>query len=212
VSLERRTPLAGGKGLARGKGLSPGTKGLAPGKGLTRTGGIVSRPPTPEQTAAARARQLERQAERQARPREPRAPTSRPASSPAATGPNAATRALVRARDGGRCVRCGAVASDLDHRRNRGRGGVHGEEAARINGAASLLTTCGQGNTSGCHKAKDDDPETAARDGFRLRLNAVQQDPERTPVRTAWGWRLFANDGTWRPCEAPPGDDARNAA
>ena len=144
--------------------------------------------------------------------RAPRAPRAASRSSARSdTGPSQDTRALVNARDGGRCVRCGAPASDLDHRRTRGAGGTHGDASAAINRPSNLITLCGAGNTSGCHRWKDDERETARRHGYSLRLNGVTFDASTVPVLTARGWALFLDDGRRVPCLAPPDDDATNA-
>jgi len=128
------------------------------------------------------------------------------------TGPTPAVRAVVNARDGGLCVRCGAPASDLDHRQGRGAGGTSGEAGERINQPSALLTMCGRGNTSGCHGWKEGSRDEPERLGYRLPRNGIQRDPERVPVLTRRGWALFLNDGTRVPCPAPPDGDARNAA
>lgn len=196
MALERRTPLgSGSKGLKRTP-LSQGSKGLSQGKPLAR------KAPMPRASSAAPARAS-------AMPK--RAQTAR---KPARyTGTSSGTRALVDARDGGLCVRCGAPASDHDHRKGRGMGGTKGEKSDRINGPAWILTLCGSGNTSGCHGWKESNPDDeAARLGYKIARNGVDYDAEQMPVKTRHGWALFTNDGKRRPVPEPPGMDARNYA
>lgn len=133
---------------------------------------------------------------------------SRPRPTPRHTGPTPETRALVDARDGGRCVRCDAPANNRDHRRTRGSGGTTVEG---INLPSNLLTLCGMGNTSGCHAWKDEHRADALRDGYALPLNGPQVDAQLVPVRTRRGWALFLNDGTRVRTAAPANDDASEA-
>ena len=133
---------------------------------------------------------------------------ARPRPTPRHTGPSADTKALVDARDGGRCVRCNAPANNRDHRRTRGSGGTNVEG---INLPSNLLTLCGMGNTSGCHAWKDTHRADALRDGYALPLNGPQVDAQLVPVRTRRGWALFLNDGKRVPTAAPVDDDAREA-
>lgn len=178
----KRTPLGrGSKPLTRKAPIASGDKQL------TRTKPKNTRAPIARATRPTRA---------------PRAPKS--------TGPSQDTRALVHARDGGRCVRCGKPARDLDHRRGRGAGGTHGELSDTINGPGWLLTLCGMGNAGdGCHRDKDHDRDAFERDGYAIPRNGVFVNAEKVPVRTRAGWALFLNDGTRVPCPPPPDDDAR---
>lgn len=72
--------------------------------------------------------------------------TSRKRSPVRDTGPSPAVRALVLARDGSLCVRCGISVTDrsrsIHHRVRRSQGGRHVPE--------NLITLCGDGLT-GCH-------------------------------------------------------------
>lgn len=127
------------------------------------------------------------------------------------TNPTPAQHAVVDARDGHRCVRCGGPATDHDHRSGRGAGGRHGADRTAINGPQWLLTLCGHGNTSGCHAWKETNRVDAERDGFRIPRNGLPRDPELVPVHTAWGWRRYTAAGSWVPCPPPPEGDARLA-
>lgn len=197
--------------LSRRTGLKPG-KGLSPGKPLQRktplaSGDQLKSQPIPRKTAMPRATPPVDRARTPAPPRaqRPRTPARR-------TGATPEVRQLVHARDGGLCVRCGAPASDLDHRRGRGMGGTKGEDSARINGPAWLLTLCGSGNTSGCHGRKEANRHDAEREGYRIPRNAQGVDAERVPVLTRAGWVLFDNAGGWRRAPEPVDGDARNAS
>lgn len=81
------------------------------------------------------------------------------------TGPAPDVRALVFARDGGRCVRCGKPAATQHHRRNRGSGG---SSVAAINCPSNLISTCGDG-TTGCHGWIEHNRNEAERLGFIVR-------------------------------------------
>lgn len=161
-TLERRTPLKPGRPLARKSGLS-------------------------------RNRPIPRPAEQRnnRKPRvEPTAPTRRPRP-PRHTGASRSVRDLVTARDRGRCVLCGAPATNIHHRRNRGMGGRRGPE---INSPANLLSLCGSG-TTGCHGQVTNDPDGRyAEIGYRLSTNN-DLDPAVVPVRAWDGWHLYDHDG-----------------
>ncbi|MGW4422767.1 HNH endonuclease [Streptosporangium sp. NPDC004631] len=106
------------------------------------------------------------------------------------TGPSAKTRALVEARDGGRCVRCGkAPARDEDsihHRIPRGRGGE--------NTAVNLLLLCGSG-TTGCHGWVEKNRAAAYGLGYLVETGI---DPADVPVAVAGqGWRYPTSVGSW---------------
>lgn len=106
------------------------------------------------------------------------------------TGPSAKTRALVEARDGGRCVRCGkAPALDEDslhHRIPRGRGGE--------NTAENLILLCGSG-TTGCHGWVERNRTAAYGLGYLVETGI---DPADVPVTVAgWGWRYPTPVGLW---------------
>lgn len=194
--------------LSRSTPLNRGTKGLAPGKPLARGSGLSQGKPIARKEPMPRAT-----------PAPDRARTAMPkraqkARTPARkTGTTREVRETVHARDKGLCVRCGQPATDQDHRRGRGMGGTKGEESARINGPAWIITLCGSGNTSGCHGWKESNPDDeAARLGYKIARNGVDYDAERMPVLTRAGWVLFDNQGGWAPVPDPPGMDARNYA
>lgn len=191
-------------GISRGsKPLQRKTPMSAGAPPLKRTKPLTARPSARADTAPKTA---PNRAEQRA---QARAPRPRPARRH--TGPSTETKALVDTRDGGSCVRCGAPASNRDHRRTRGSGGSHGDVSDTINGAAWLLTVCGMGNTSGCHQWKDEHRADALRDGYALPLNGALVDAELVPVLTKRGWARFLNDGSRVPCPPPPDNDARNA-
>lgn len=75
------------------------------------------------------------------------------------------TRRAVFARDGGRCVYCGAAATSLDHVIPKSRGGAHVWE--------NVVSACGR-----CNHAKAD--RGVAELGWRMRI------VPRAPVGTAW--------------------------
>jgi 5-methylcytosine-specific restriction endonuclease McrA len=89
------------------------------------------------------------------------------------------TRKAVFARDGGRCVYCGAAATSLDHVVPKSRGGPHSWD--------NVVSACGR-----CNHAKAD--RAVAEMGWRLRRQPV------APSGAAWrvvGARRL--DPRWRP-------------
>lgn len=83
-----------------------------------------------------------------------RAAAPHPIRRPRDTGASAAVEALVIARDGGRCVRCGVALGSMrgqdwsmQHRCARGAGGTSRPE---LNQPGNLILLCGSGVT-GCH-------------------------------------------------------------
>jgi len=89
------------------------------------------------------------------------------------------TRRAVFARDGGRCVYCGAAATSLDHVVPRSRGGPHSWD--------NVVSACGR-----CNHAKAD--RAVSEMGWRLRR------PPTAPSGAAWrvvGARRL--DPRWRP-------------
>ena len=96
------------------------------------------------------------------------------------------TRKAVFARDGGRCVYCGAAATSLDHVVPRSRGGEHSWD--------NVVSACGR-----CNHVKAD--KAVADLGWRLRRAPV------APSGAAWRivgarrvdprWQPFLGDGPW---------------
>jgi hypothetical protein len=188
MPLERKTPMNRGTSTLRRTPMPRGTSVLETRAQLARTKPLETRAPLAQD----------------ARPPHPRKRARN-------TGPSTETRAVVRKRDGNRCVRCGAPARDQDHRQGRGAGGTSGEAHQRINRPSALLTLCGNGNTSGCHRWKETMRVEAELDGYRLPRNGIQYDPETVPVRVGAQWFLFLNTGKRVPTVRPPDGDARNA-
>jgi 5-methylcytosine-specific restriction endonuclease McrA len=97
------------------------------------------------------------------------------------------TRRAVFARDGGRCVYCGGVATSIDHVVPRSRGGRHTWD--------NVVSACRR-----CNHVKAD--RTVAEIGWRLR-------PPQEPMGSAW--RVLGtgrSDPTWAPyLEAYGGED-----
>ena len=172
---------------------------LAPGKPLTRSAPIKRAQPIARTT----------QSPRGALTAKPRARTTR-----ARTGPTDAQRALVFARDHGRCARCGidltagTVGYNDHHRQGRGMGGRQGEARERANSPANRLTLCGSGTTL-CHGWVTEHPAEAERDGMVVRRGGAL-DPARVPILTHAGWVLHDHDGDQTACPTPPEGDARN--
>lgn len=84
------------------------------------------------------------------------------------------SRELVKARDGGLCVRCGMLGREVHHRRRR-----------RINfdglahSPANLIRLCGWGNNTGCHGWTHAHPVEARELGLTLRPD---DDPRLVPM------------------------------
>lgn len=96
------------------------------------------------------------------------------------------TRRAVFARDGGRCVYCGAPATSLDHVVPRSRGGAHSWD--------NVVSACGR-----CNHVKAD--RGIAELGWRLRRRPV--------APTGASWRVLGArrvDPRWRPwlADLPP--------
>ena len=96
------------------------------------------------------------------------------------------TRKAVFARDGGRCVYCGAAATSLDHVVPKSRGGAHAWD--------NVVSACGR-----CNHVKAD--RAVADLGWRMRHAPV------APSGAAWRvvgarrvdprWRPFLGEGPW---------------
>jgi len=113
--------------------------------------------------------------------------TSAP-SRPRYTGPDAATRSLVYARDGYRCVVCGTDddALVLHHRSGRRAGG---SSDPTKNSPANLLTACEQ-----CNLDLERPPRRYA-DGLLVRS---WNDPAEVPVQYRGRMVLLSDDGSVR--------------
>lgn len=120
------------------------------------------------------------------------------------TGPDRATRELVKTRAGRRCERCGVhdtvTACEVHHRRPRGMGGSRND--ALINLVSSLVYLCGQR----CHRGPD---------GVKSRrlvgisggwIVPRPLDPALTPIaHHSRGLVLLTADGGYSPFEVPRG-------
>lgn len=82
-------------------------------------------------------------------------------------------RALVLARAGGACERCGreGVRLELHHRQYRSRGGLHVPQ--------NLVALCGWGNHTGCHGWAHSEALAAQKAGFSIRSRF---DPLTIPI------------------------------
>lgn len=110
-------------------------------------------------------------------------------------------RGMVLERDGYGCVRCrrfitGPDGYSLHHRRPRGAGGTKRPETDL---PANLLTLCGSG-TTGCHGVVESRRDAARSSGLLL---TQQQTPSEVPVETAYGWRLYDDDGCYVTVDPP---------
>lgn len=105
-----------------------------------------------------------------------------------------AARRLVRERDGGRCMICGAEATDVHHRRRKGMGG-----SALLEQPSNLVTLCGLGNTSGHHGWAHQNPDEAHYIGWLL----YDFEPAaETPVYILGEWFLLDDEGGKTPCDS----------
>ena len=116
------------------------------------------------------------------------------------TGPTREVRAAVLARDGWRCVRCGADITaapySLQHRRARGVGGTRRENT---NSPANLIVLCGSATSAGgCHQHVESRRHEAKGCGWAIPLAA--SDPAEWRVWTYdRGWIVLDDDGGWEP-------------
>ena len=114
------------------------------------------------------------------------------------TGPTREVRAAVLARDGWRCVRCGADITaapySLQHRRARGVGGTRRENT---NSPANLIVLCGSATSAGgCHQHVESRRHEAKGCGWAIPLAA--SDPAEWRVWTYdRGWIFLDHDGGW---------------
>jgi hypothetical protein len=92
------------------------------------------------------------------------------------------TRLAVPNRSGGRCEYCGAVATNMHHRKARSQGGLWTP--------ANILHMCGSG-TVGCHGYFTHEPNHAYELGVSLHRN---ESPADIPVRTPHGQLWLSDD------------------
>lgn len=125
------------------------------------------------------------------------------------SGPTAAVRRQVAARDTGRCVCCGAFVVDpesmhahaqwsIQHRKARGMGGT---KDPAVNDPTNLLVLCGSG-TTGCHGRVETNRAWARDAGFAVSKWA---NPAVIPVRHWLHGLAFATADGWVP--VPPGPE-----
>ncbi len=146
--------------------------------------------PTPQQT---------RQLPEQTRPERTAAPKA-----PRYTGPTVIVTRQVDERDLKTCLVCGAPATNRQHREARGMGGRGVADAARTNESWWLFSICGMGNTSGCHKAIEEDPQAADK-GWIIKRNRLRVDASEVPILCFDGWRLLTRDHRRVSCPPPAG-------
>ena len=89
----------------------------------------------------------------------------------------ASVREQVKARDGGRCCRCGATAESIHHRKPRGMGGTRDD---RANDLRNLVSLCGSG-TTGCHGRIEAHRRQAYEAGWLLRSYDALDTPMLCP-------------------------------
>lgn len=107
-----------------------------------------------------------------------------------------AVAALVDARDGESCARCGVslhvVAGSRHHRKLRSQGGKHAPD--------NLVLLCGSG-TTGCHGWAHANPADARHVGL---IVSAYSSPEMHPVQYPDGaWWFLCSDGRRVECSPP---------
>jgi 5-methylcytosine-specific restriction protein A len=101
------------------------------------------------------------------------------------TGPSAETVALVKARSGGGCEKCGnAMAEQIHHRRPRASGGSRRSDT---NSPANLLHICAR-----CHAEIESHRNWGYVNGWLLQQH---QDPTKVPVVLRHGTVLLTDTG-----------------
>lgn len=127
------------------------------------------------------------------------------------TGPDRATKDLVKERDDWHCVICGKPVVphgdwSIHHRRNRGTGG---SSDPAINRPSNLILVHGSGTTL-CHGDLTDnrDRDFALEHGWVISTNS-KQEPIDVPVHHALHGLIYLDDeGTWSPVPQVDGDAA----
>lgn len=104
------------------------------------------------------------------------------------TGPDVATRELVRWRDRDQCRRCGAQTWQIHHRKPRGMGGTRDP---LINGPSNLVLLCGTG-TTGCHGWVETNRTEARLQGW---LVSQYADPRYQPIDHEGRLAFLTEDG-----------------
>lgn len=91
-----------------------------------------------------------------------------------------ATRAAVRRRDGGQCLRCGVPGTEIQHRMRRREGG---------HALWNLVLMCHTCHQRWAHA----NPEAARETGWIISVHHTQ--PWSVPLKTFFGWALLTEDG-----------------
>ena len=182
MSLGRRTELRRGSGLRTGTGLQR-RSALRTTTTLRRVGSLAAKQPA--RTAGQSKRKT-----------------------PAPSRFSQETKALIYARDHGRCQACGQLVTrspwgySFQHRI---RAGMGGSKAWYINSPANGILLCGSG-TTGCHgriETTAEGGQMALEVGWALPRNQPGIDPADHPVATPRGWMRLTHDGHAIPCAAP---------
>ena len=105
------------------------------------------------------------------------------------TSPSAAAVRRVRARDAGRCRRCGGPGTNTQHRVARGMGGT---SRVQVNDLSNLVTVCGSG-TTGCHGWMTAHPADAYATGWAVRRNGNDL-PSKVPLTDLDGHQFFLTE------------------
>ena len=111
-----------------------------------------------------------------------------------------AAKAIVDARDGGVCRRCGHEVGDdfsRQHRIPKGAGG-----SALLDRPSNLVTVCGSATTK-CHGWMEHNRTDAEVLGYILPKLNPDIDPETEPLFTIDGWVLLDDQGGVEPCDPP---------
>lgn len=95
-------------------------------------------------------------------------------------------RKIILARDNWMCIRCGAEATDVHHRKAKKMGGTKNEDIAY--GYANLISVC-----RNCHSWIHGHPTEAVDAGYIVKTGF---DPETTFIITKFGLLTLRADGT----------------